>query len=89
MFSFINRIRDYLSLRLRESQTSGPILLAVIIGMGAGFTAVALRIGIESVQWVFQAQVGGWLSGWLGYAWPIPVVALGGLIVGFISVFIF
>lgn len=88
MFSFINRIRDYLSLRLRESQTSGPILLAVIIGIGAGLTAVALGIAIESVKWFFQGQVGGWLSGRLGYAWPIPVVALGGLIVGFISTYL-
>lgn len=88
MFSYINRIHDYLSIRLRESQTSGPILLALIIGMSAGLTAVVLRIAIESVQWLFQVQMGGWLSKWLGCAWPIAIVALGGLFVGFISTYL-
>ncbi|HEX72954.1 MAG TPA: hypothetical protein ENN65_06535, partial [Candidatus Hydrogenedentes bacterium] len=73
------------SARLRDSQTTGPILLAVTIGMGAGLTAVALRIAIENVQWLFQDLLGGWLSAWLGYAWTIPVIALGGLLVGVIS----
>ena len=74
MFSFINRIRDYLSVRLRESQTSGTILLALVIGMSAGLTAVVLRIAIESVQWPFQVQLGGWLSKWLGCALGAIVV---------------
>lgn len=85
MFSFINRIRDYLSVRLRESQTSGTILLALVIGMSAGLTAVVLRIAIESVQWPFQVQLGGWLSKWLGCAWPIAIVVLVKMIVSAIT----
>ncbi len=81
-------LRDMASARLRGSQTTGPILLAVTIGMGAGLTAVALRIAIENVQWLFQDVLGGWLSGWLGYAWTIPVIALGGILVGVISTYL-
>jgi len=87
VFAFVNIPREYISARLRGSQTTGPILLAVTIGMGAGFTAVALRVAIDWVQWLFQDALGGWLSGALGYAWTIPVVALGGLMVGVISTY--
>ena len=75
-------------MRLRESQTTGPILLAVTIGMGAGFTAVGLRLAIDGMQLLFQGCLGGWLSNWMGYAWTIPVLALGGLIVGLLSHYI-
>lgn len=88
MNALLNKIRDVLSARLRGSQTTGPILLAVTIGMGAGFTAVGLRLAIEGVQMLFQGQLGGWISTWIGYAWTIPVLALGGLIVGLISHYI-
>ncbi len=80
-----NKARNYVSSRLRTSQTTGPILLAATIGMASGFIAIGLRLAIDWMQLLFQGYLGGWLSGALGYAWTIPVVALGGLLVGLIS----
>lgn len=85
MYRLINKLRDMLSSRLRGSQTTGPILLAVIIGMSAGLTATVLRNAVDLVALVFQGRLGGFLGQWLGPAWTIPVLALGGLLVGLIS----
>ncbi len=85
MFESVENTRNYVSNRLRTSQTTGPILLAAVIGMAVGFLAIGLRLAIDWMQLLFQGYLGGWLSGLIGYAWTIPVVALGGLLVGIIS----
>ena len=71
--------------RLRSSETAGPILLAVSIGAGAGLASVAFRRLIDLVQMVFLTGLGGSLHSWMGAAYTIPVVALGGLLVGLIT----
>ncbi len=85
MYSFYIACRNHISERLKISQTTGPILLAVVIGMGAGFTALGLRYAIDFMQYLFQECLGGAFKSWAGIAWTIPVIALGGLIVGLIT----
>ncbi|HOH31419.1 MAG TPA: chloride channel protein, partial [Candidatus Hydrogenedentes bacterium] len=53
--------------------------------MGAGFTALGLRYAIDFMQYLFQECLGGALKSWAGIAWTIPVIALGGLVVGLIT----
>lgn len=88
----LNTLRLKLSDWLRRSETTGPVIVAVIIGVCTGFAAVALRWSVDYVQAMLQEGLGGRISGvceslhpWLGLLWPVPVVALGGLVVGLIS----
>ncbi len=83
--SFFDTCRNHISERLRGSQTTGPILMAVFIGMGAGFSALGLRYAIDFMQTLYQGYLGGMLKSGLGFAWTIPVIALGGLAVGLIT----
>lgn len=85
MFALLEPLRNSISTRLQTSQTTGPILMAALIGMGAGATALGLRYAVDFMQMLFQDYLGGALSSAVGYAWTIPVIALGGLIVGLIS----
>ena len=88
----INTLSEGLSRRLRMSQTTGPLALALVVGVVAGVAAVALRLGVEAGTWLFQEQAGGWTGGLLARIspalsglWPVFVVALGGLCAGLIS----
>ncbi|HOZ45078.1 MAG TPA: chloride channel protein [Candidatus Hydrogenedentes bacterium] len=71
--------------RVRSSDTVGPVVLAVTIGAGAGFAAIAFRWTISAVHFLLQEELGGVLSKGLGAAFTIPVIALGGLLVGLIT----
>lgn len=64
-----------------ESHTTGPILLAVAVGVGAGFGAVVFRVLIASAGRVFFGGLGDVL-GFLGRYYVILVPAAGGLLVG-------
>lgn len=68
--------------RLRTSENITGILLAVLIGVGAGFGAVAFWKAIEGVSWLFFAQ--GWvtLGRFLGKYYVIILPCLGGLLFG-------
>lgn len=85
MFSFYLKFRKILSDKLRDSQTTGPILMAITIGVGAGCAAPGLRYAIDSIQFIFQEYLGGFLKSWIGIAWTLPVIALGGLAVGLLT----
>lgn len=81
-------VRAYFGLaadRLKASETVGPLLLAVTIGIGAGAASVVFRRMIQLAQSLFFDHLGGGLSHWLHWGWTIPVVALGGLLVGLIT----
>jgi len=71
--------------RVRTSQTAGPIILAVSIGAGAGFAAVFFRHLIQFAQILFQSEIGGVFQTWIGSVYTIPLIALGGLLVGIIT----
>lgn len=58
--------------------------MAITIGFGAGCAALGLRYAIDFVQLLYQGYLGGFLKSWIGFAWTIPVIALGGLAVGLI-----
>lgn len=66
---------------LAESHTTGPILLAVAVGIGAGFGAVLFRILIASAGRLFFGGLSD-LLGFLGKYYVIAVPAAGGLLVG-------
>lgn len=83
------RLRDSVAEYVRQSKTTGPVLLAVFIGAGSGGAAVALRWAVEAVQALFQDGLGGGLRAALeavhpvlGGLWVVPVIALGGLCAG-------
>ncbi|MEJ2204257.1 MAG: chloride channel protein [Gemmatimonadota bacterium] len=54
-----------LAARFRSSETSGPVLMAVVVGLAAGFGAVALRYLIAWSQRIFFGG-GAALTGYLG-----------------------
>lgn len=64
-----------------DSHTTGPVMLAITVGIGAGFGAVIFRHLIDSAHSVFFGGLSG-LSGFVGKYYLILVPAAGGLIVG-------
>lgn len=85
MYPQLNKVHDIISTKLRTSQTTGPILLAVLIGVGAGGTALGLRYAVDVMEFFFQGWLGEAVKARIGSAWNIPIIALGGLLVGLIS----
>ena len=69
----------------RTSDNTGAILLAVSIGFGAGAASVLFRRLIQFCQYLLQGELGGLLSIGMGKAWPVVIIALGGLLVGLIA----
>lgn len=72
---------------LKTSQTVGPVLLAVSIGLGAGYAAVGFRYLVLWMRAAFGA-FGALLEPGIGAAYAIPMVALGGLLVGLVVHFL-
>ncbi len=70
---------------MRTSETVGPIILAVSIGASAGLAAIFFRRVIELAEHLFQDGLGAYTSGWFGPGYLIPIIALGGLLVGLIT----
>jgi CIC family chloride channel protein len=66
---------------LIESHTTGPIILAVIVGVGAGFGAVVFRMLIASANTLFFGGIHS-IFYFFGKYYVILVPAAGGLIVG-------
>jgi len=66
---------------LHASETSGLILLAVVVGLGAGLGAVVFRWLIAGCEVLFFGGAGRML-GFLGPYQVVPVPAAGGLLVG-------
>jgi CIC family chloride channel protein len=74
--SLTGKLLTRLRLRLRRSNTAGPILLATAIGLLTGVAAIGLRWMISAAQWLFFDQ-GGRLSDVFGPVpeWLPPVLA--------------
>lgn len=62
-------------------------MLAILIGAGAGFASILFRRMIELVQHVAQDGLGELLRPGLGIVAIVPLVALGGLLVGLVTKF--
>ena len=64
-----------------ESNTSGPLVLALLVGLSADLAAVSFRWAISAVHDLFFGA-GALLRPLLGRYWVLLVPAAGGLIVG-------
>jgi CIC family chloride channel protein len=73
--------------RIHASETSGLIVLATVVGVGAGLGAVAFRWLIATAQGLFFGGSERFL-GFLGPYRVIPVPAAGGLLVGLLTYFL-
>ena len=73
--------------RLRTSETSGLIFLAVVVGAGGGLGAVLFRWMIATCQDLMFGGAGRFL-GFLGPYRVIPVPAVGGLFVGLLTYYL-
>ncbi len=71
---------------LRTHRFFSGIILSIIVGLGAGFGAIAFRWLIRSFHQVFFGGMGNTL-GFLGQYYVILVPAIGGLVVGCIIYF--
>ena len=74
--------------RVRASETTAPIIIAVTIGLGAGLASIAFRRLIDLSHYFFFLILGGMLDNWLGVAVTIALVSLGGLIVGLLTTYV-
>jgi len=73
--------------RIHASETSGLILLATLVGIGAALGAVAFRWLIASAQSLFFGGSERFL-GFLGLYRVLPVPAAGGLLVGLLTYYL-
>ncbi|UCH36486.1 MAG: chloride channel protein [Armatimonadota bacterium] len=71
-----------------ESNTTGPILLALVVGLGAGLGAVAFRWLITSINRLFFSGLGGTLFPVLGRFNVVVIPAAGGVIVGLLTYYL-
>lgn len=69
------------------SETLVMLTMALLVGVGAGFGAVAFRRLIDATHGFFFSTVGRWLS-FLGRYYVVIVPGLGGLIVGLLIHFV-
>ncbi len=78
-----SRLRDGLA-RLKSSEHVFMILIAVVIGLGGGLTAVVLRWLIHAVQWVSFGHLNPTLAHLhrMEWYWILLIPAVGGLFVG-------
>ncbi|MYA18749.1 MAG: CBS domain-containing protein [Chloroflexi bacterium] len=76
------RFREFLSRRVERSPRAGPMVLAAIVGLGAGLAAVGFSTLVElSDQFFLDIVKDDWLGG-LPDARLILIPAIGGLLVG-------
>ena len=80
----VSRLRDRvgnLYARFWTSESAVMVTMALLVGLGGGFGAVAFRWLIEAFQRFFFDTLGVWLA-FMGPYYVIAVPALGGLLVG-------
>ncbi|MDH5588931.1 MAG: hypothetical protein OEZ37_02680, partial [Gemmatimonadota bacterium] len=65
MRKIMNSFTDALRRRIQHSETTGPLVTAVVVGLGAGMGAVVLRALIAGAQRLFFGG-GGFLTGYFG-----------------------
>jgi CIC family chloride channel protein len=86
--SILHRLRDYLTNLYTcfwVSETVVMVVMALLVGLGGGYGAVAFRWLIDFFQHFFFGTLGDWLSPTLvGRYYVIVVPALGGLLAGLI-----
>jgi len=78
------RARNHVSsfyTRFWTSETAVMVAMALLVGLGGGFGAVAFRWLINAFQHFFFDTLGGWLA-FMGSYYVVIVPALGGLLVG-------
>ncbi len=76
------RFREVLTRRIERSPRAGPMVLAAVVGLGAGLAAVGFSILVElSDRFFFDILKDEWLVG-LPNARLILIPAIGGLLVG-------
>ncbi len=88
--AFLQRTRHFLSdlyIHFLISETVVMVTLALFVGLGAGFSAVALRRLIDLAHHFFFGTLGQWLS-FMGTYYIIILPALGGLLVGILITFL-
>ena len=81
-------MKKYFDTALRHftaSEWVGPAVLAIGIGAGAGVAAYGFRELIGLMETIFFGGLGGFTQGYIGIAFPIVVLAVGGLLVGLIT----
>ena len=83
----MQQLRKRITERFSHSATTGPIILAVIVGLGAGLGAIAFRWLIGWAHDLFFGSAHQWLAPWGDYQ-VIPVPAIGGLLVGLLIYFL-
>ncbi len=77
-----NRLREFLIRRMERSPRAGPMVLAAVVGLGAGLAAVGFSVLVELSDYFFLDMVKDeWLGG-LPPARLILIPAIGGLLVG-------
>ncbi len=86
--AILHRLRDYLTnayTRFWVSETTVMVAMALTVGLGGGYGAVAFRWLIDFFQHFFFGTLGDWLGPTLvGRYYVIVVPALGGLLAGLI-----
>lgn len=73
---------------IRGSQTVIPVLFALLVGAGAGAVSVLFHESIAVTREFFFETLGIPARAALGAAYTIPILALGGLVVGLITRFL-
>jgi CIC family chloride channel protein len=71
-----------------ESRTTGPIILAVFVGLGAGFGAVGFRWLISAIHGLAFGGLGEFLKPLLGRYYVVPLPAVGGVFVGLLTYYL-
>ena len=76
------QLREFLTRRMERSPRAGPMVLAAVVGLGAGLAAVGFSTLVElSDHFFFDILKDDWLGG-LPNARLILIPAIGGLLVG-------
>jgi len=84
----VEQVRTYWRLaadRMRSSETAGPVVIAVLIGMGGGLASILFRRLIDLAHYCSYDVMGVYLSPFTGVAITVLVVALGGLLSGLLT----
>lgn len=71
--------------RMRASETAGPVVIAVLIGVGGGLASVLFRRLIDLAHYLAYDVLGGYISPLTGAAITVFIVALGGLLSGLLT----
>jgi len=89
--TILQRMRDHLTgiyTRFWVSETTAMVAMALLVGLGGGYGAVAFRWLIDTFHGFFFGTLGGWLGPTFVGRYYVVVPALGGLLAGMIVHFV-